>query len=173
MCVVEFECMLTKATNCHIVSVWPYMDFQPTVDVKTVLSQLMERLSNYASSSEDVSHLWATVSSQSLSCLFTSSFFQVLPEFLQVEAFAKLSSAIGKVESGKREAGKGKKRAPWSCNSDDPYLLLKTLYWMYFLQCRNYMYPLCFFSLLGREESPCSWSDWRCGPWNVQRHCSS
>ncbi|KAG8632311.1 vacuolar protein sorting-associated protein 35B isoform X1 [Manihot esculenta] len=47
---------------------------QPTVDVKTVLSQLMERLSNYASSSEDV-----------------------LPEFLQVEAFAKLSSAIGKV----------------------------------------------------------------------------
>lgn len=75
--------------------------------------------------------------------------------------------------SGKREAGKGKKRAPWSCNSDDPYLLLKTLYWMYFLQCRNYMYPLCFFSLLGREESPCSWSDWRCGPWNVQRHCSS
>ncbi|XP_012073762.1 vacuolar protein sorting-associated protein 35B isoform X2 [Jatropha curcas] len=47
---------------------------QPTVDVKTVLSQLMERLSNYAASSEDV-----------------------LPEFLQVEAFTKLSSAIGKV----------------------------------------------------------------------------
>eukprot|EP00258_Populus_trichocarpa_P034108 XP_024450127.1 vacuolar protein sorting-associated protein 35B isoform X1 [Populus trichocarpa] len=47
---------------------------QPTVDVKTVLSRLMERLSNYAASSADV-----------------------LPEFLQVEAFAKLSSAIGKV----------------------------------------------------------------------------
>ncbi|XP_034919572.1 vacuolar protein sorting-associated protein 35B isoform X1 [Populus alba] len=47
---------------------------QPTVDVKTVLSRLMARLSNYAASSVDV-----------------------LPEFLQVEAFAKLSSAIGKV----------------------------------------------------------------------------
>ncbi|XP_050363216.1 vacuolar protein sorting-associated protein 35B isoform X2 [Argentina anserina] len=47
---------------------------QPTVDVKTVLSQLMDRLSNYAASSTDV-----------------------LPEFLQVEAFAKLSNAIGRV----------------------------------------------------------------------------
>ncbi|GMH03284.1 hypothetical protein Nepgr_005123 [Nepenthes gracilis] len=47
---------------------------QPTVDIKTVLSQLMERLSNYAASSTEV-----------------------LPEFLQVEAFAKLSNAIGKV----------------------------------------------------------------------------
>ncbi|KAK2982274.1 hypothetical protein RJ640_020826 [Escallonia rubra] len=47
---------------------------QPTVDVKTVLSQLMERLSNYAASSPEV-----------------------LPEFLQVEAFTKLSNAIGKV----------------------------------------------------------------------------
>ncbi|KAK8512572.1 hypothetical protein V6N13_082886 [Hibiscus sabdariffa] len=47
---------------------------QPTVDVKTVLSQLMDRLSNYAASSADV-----------------------LPEFLQVEAFSKLSNAIGKV----------------------------------------------------------------------------
>ncbi|KAJ6336766.1 hypothetical protein OIU76_006607 [Salix suchowensis] len=47
---------------------------QPTVDVKTVLSRLMARLSNYAASSADA-----------------------LPEFLQVEAFAKLSSAIGKV----------------------------------------------------------------------------
>ncbi|XP_034675654.1 vacuolar protein sorting-associated protein 35B-like isoform X1 [Vitis riparia] len=47
---------------------------QPTVDIKTVLSQLMERLSNYAASSAEV-----------------------LPDFLQVEAFAKLSSAIGKV----------------------------------------------------------------------------
>lgn len=47
---------------------------QPTVDVKTVLSQLMDRLSNYAASSAEV-----------------------LPEFLQVEAFSKLSGAIGKV----------------------------------------------------------------------------
>ncbi|XP_052203382.1 vacuolar protein sorting-associated protein 35B-like isoform X2 [Diospyros lotus] len=47
---------------------------QPNVDIKTVLSQLMERLSNYAASSPEV-----------------------LPEFLQVEAFARLSSAIGKV----------------------------------------------------------------------------
>lgn len=47
---------------------------QPTVDIKTVLSQLMERLSNYAASS-----------------------IEVLPEFLQVEAFAKLNNAIGKV----------------------------------------------------------------------------
>ncbi|XP_021283681.1 vacuolar protein sorting-associated protein 35B isoform X2 [Herrania umbratica] len=47
---------------------------QPTVDIKTVLSRLMDRLSNYAASSADV-----------------------LPEFLQVEAFGKLSNAIGKV----------------------------------------------------------------------------
>ncbi|KAG5542989.1 hypothetical protein RHGRI_015918 [Rhododendron griersonianum] len=47
---------------------------QPTVDIKTVLSLLMERLSNYAASSPEL-----------------------LPEFLQVEAFAKLSNAIGKV----------------------------------------------------------------------------
>ncbi|CAL1355542.1 unnamed protein product [Linum trigynum] len=47
---------------------------QPSVDVKTVLSQLMDRLSNYASTCPDV-----------------------IPEFLQVEAFAKLSSAISKV----------------------------------------------------------------------------
>ncbi|KAB1199959.1 Vacuolar protein sorting-associated protein 35A [Morella rubra] len=47
---------------------------QPSVDIKTVLSLLMERLSNYAASSTEV-----------------------LPEFLQVEAFSKLSSAIGKV----------------------------------------------------------------------------
>ncbi|CAN6457222.1 unnamed protein product [Victoria cruziana] len=47
---------------------------QPTVDIKTVLSQLMERLSNYAATG-----------------------VEVLPEFLQVEAFAKLSAAIGKV----------------------------------------------------------------------------
>ncbi|KAG4973453.1 hypothetical protein AAZX31_11G077300 [Glycine max] len=51
-----------------------YPQLQPSVDIKTVLSQLMERLSNYAASSADV-----------------------LPEFLQVEAFSKLSNAIGKV----------------------------------------------------------------------------
>ncbi|KAK4583913.1 hypothetical protein RGQ29_021865 [Quercus rubra] len=50
------------------------MFFKPSVDIKTVLSQLMERLSNYAASSTEV-----------------------LPEFLQVEAFSKLSNAIGKV----------------------------------------------------------------------------
>ncbi|XP_061363702.1 vacuolar protein sorting-associated protein 35B-like [Gastrolobium bilobum] len=47
---------------------------QPTVDIKTVLSQLMDRLSNYAASSTEV-----------------------LPDFLQVEAFTKLSTAIGRV----------------------------------------------------------------------------
>ncbi|XP_058725396.1 vacuolar protein sorting-associated protein 35B-like [Vicia villosa] len=47
---------------------------QPTVDIKTVLAQLMDRLSNYAASSSEV-----------------------LPEFLQVEAFTKLSTAISKV----------------------------------------------------------------------------
>ncbi|CAH9120559.1 unnamed protein product [Cuscuta epithymum] len=47
---------------------------QPAVDIKTVLSRLMDRLSNYATSSPEV-----------------------LPEFLQVEAFSKLSSAIWKV----------------------------------------------------------------------------
>ncbi|XP_022971465.1 vacuolar protein sorting-associated protein 35A-like [Cucurbita maxima] len=47
---------------------------QASVDIKTVLSQLMDRLSNYAASSGEV-----------------------LPEFLQVEAFSKLSQAIGKV----------------------------------------------------------------------------
>ncbi|KAK6924522.1 Vacuolar protein sorting-associated protein 35 [Dillenia turbinata] len=47
---------------------------QPSVDMKTVLSRLMERLSNYAASSTEV-----------------------LPEFLQVEAFAKFNNAIGKV----------------------------------------------------------------------------
>ncbi|KAL8134818.1 hypothetical protein AgCh_009724 [Apium graveolens] len=47
---------------------------QPSVDIKTILSRLMERLSNYAASSSEV-----------------------LPEFFQVEAFAKLSNAIGKV----------------------------------------------------------------------------
>ncbi|TYI27784.1 hypothetical protein ES332_A05G200200v1 [Gossypium tomentosum] len=47
---------------------------QPTVDIKTVLSRLMDRLSKYAASSADV-----------------------LTEFLQVEAFTKLSNAIEKV----------------------------------------------------------------------------
>ncbi|WOG91481.1 hypothetical protein DCAR_0310730 [Daucus carota subsp. sativus] len=51
-----------------------FPQLQATVDIKTVLSRLMERLSNYASSSPEV-----------------------LPDFLQVEAFNKLSGAIGKV----------------------------------------------------------------------------
>lgn len=59
----------------HLLSVFfCHCIFQASVDIKTVLSQLMERLSNYAASSAEV-----------------------LPEFLQVEAFSKLSSAIGKV----------------------------------------------------------------------------
>ncbi|KAF7809633.1 vacuolar protein sorting-associated protein 35A-like [Senna tora] len=53
---------------------------QPSVDIKTVLSQLMERLSNYAASSAEV-----------------------LPEFLQVEAFSKFSNAIGKVIEAQAE----------------------------------------------------------------------
>ncbi|CAL5326506.1 unnamed protein product [Camellia sinensis] len=52
---------------------------QPSVDIKTVLSRLMERLSNYAASSAEV-----------------------LPEFLQVEAFAKLNNAIGKAVERKK-----------------------------------------------------------------------
>ncbi|TXG59827.1 hypothetical protein EZV62_014400 [Acer yangbiense] len=51
-----------------------FPQLQPSVDIKTVLARLMERLSNYAASSAEV-----------------------LPEFLQVEAFAKLNNAIGKV----------------------------------------------------------------------------
>ncbi|PHT49951.1 Vacuolar protein sorting-associated protein 35A [Capsicum baccatum] len=47
---------------------------QPSLDIKMVLARLMERLSNYAALSTDV-----------------------LPEFFQVEAFAKLNSSIGKV----------------------------------------------------------------------------
>ncbi|PIN00935.1 Membrane coat complex Retromer, subunit VPS35 [Handroanthus impetiginosus] len=47
---------------------------QSSVDVKTVLARLMERLSNYAASGAEV-----------------------LPEFFQVEAFTKLNNAIGKV----------------------------------------------------------------------------
>ncbi|KAI4386824.1 hypothetical protein MLD38_004723 [Melastoma candidum] len=51
-----------------------FPQLQPGVDIETVLSQLMERLSNYAASCSDA-----------------------LPEFLQVEAFSKLNNAIGKV----------------------------------------------------------------------------
>ncbi|OIW11121.1 hypothetical protein TanjilG_22928 [Lupinus angustifolius] len=51
-----------------------YPQLQSSVDIKTVMSQLMQRLSNYAASSAEV-----------------------LPEFLQVEAFSKLSNVIGKV----------------------------------------------------------------------------
>ncbi|PWA86560.1 VPS35-A-like protein [Artemisia annua] len=51
-----------------------FPQLQPSVDIKTVLSGLMERLSSYAASS-----------------------IEVLPEFIQVEAFAKLNNAIGQV----------------------------------------------------------------------------
>lgn len=73
---------------------------QPGVDIKTVLSQLMERLSNYAASSAEVC-VYPTVKHNILytfDFLFLKlEYIQVLPEFLQVEAFAKFSSAIGKV----------------------------------------------------------------------------
>ncbi|XP_042387089.1 vacuolar protein sorting-associated protein 35B-like [Zingiber officinale] len=55
-----------------LLSAFPQL--QPTVDIKTVLSPLMDRLSNYAASSTEV-----------------------LPEFLKAEAFSKLSNAVGKV----------------------------------------------------------------------------
>lgn len=55
-----------------LLSAFPQL--QPSVDIKTVLSSLMERLSNYAASSGEV-----------------------LPQFLQVDAFSKLNNAIGKV----------------------------------------------------------------------------
>lgn len=47
---------------------------QSSVDIKSILSSLMERLSNYAASSSEV-----------------------LPDFLQVDAFSKLNTAIGKI----------------------------------------------------------------------------
>lgn len=58
----------------------------------------MERLSNYAAASADVSCLYAALQAMLSYFADYGSFFQVLPEFLQVEAFAKLSSAIGKVK---------------------------------------------------------------------------
>ncbi|KAK1565349.1 hypothetical protein Q3G72_024577 [Acer saccharum] len=62
----------------HLQTLEPLLDARPqlqlTVDIKTVLSRLMDRLSNYAASNPDV-----------------------LPEFLQVEASGKLSNATGKV----------------------------------------------------------------------------
>lgn len=73
---------------------WLYL--QPSVDIKTVLSQLMDRLSNYAASSTEVSvvHLSLKLNSHLLLISYIS---QVLPEFLQVEAFIKLSTAISRV----------------------------------------------------------------------------
>ncbi|KAF9612015.1 hypothetical protein IFM89_037298 [Coptis chinensis] len=63
--------------SCPYKSLPPFkLGEKPTVNTKTVLSQLMERLSNYAASSAEV-----------------------LLEFLQVEAFAKLSNAIRKVNT--------------------------------------------------------------------------
>jgi len=56
----------------------------------------MDRLSNYAASSTEVSlmHLFKKLS---FHVLLISFMPQVLPEFLQVEAFAKLSTAISRV----------------------------------------------------------------------------
>ncbi|KAF2592259.1 hypothetical protein F2Q70_00045496 [Brassica cretica] len=66
-------CTQLMVGGLSVLSVLP-STILPTVDTKIVLTQLMDRLSNYAASSPDVLH-----------------------EFLQVEAFAKLSNAIGKV----------------------------------------------------------------------------
>ncbi|PPD77833.1 hypothetical protein GOBAR_DD25230 [Gossypium barbadense] len=77
-----------------------FPQLQPTVDIKTVLSRLMERLSNYAASSADV-----------------------LPEFLQVEAFSKLNNAIGKTRPRKGEKREREERAKRSCNICDPQLV--------------------------------------------------
>lgn len=59
----------------------------------------MDRLSNYASSSPEVSFFFLYFPFMLLDHVidFSFSHIQVLPEFLQVEAFTKLSSAIGKV----------------------------------------------------------------------------
>lgn len=56
----------------------------------------MDRLSNYAASSTEVSlmHLLLKIK---LPSVLISFLVQVLPEFLQVEAFTKLSTAIGRV----------------------------------------------------------------------------
>lgn len=58
----------------------------------------MERLSNYAASSTEVSngmlYSWLQSSNRGTDDDFM---LQVLPEFLQVEAFAKLNNYIGKV----------------------------------------------------------------------------
>lgn len=59
----------------------------------------MERLSNYAASSPEVSDhsLALLVLSFDANLLVDYEILQVLPEFLQVEAFGKLNNAIGKV----------------------------------------------------------------------------
>ncbi|KAI4316958.1 hypothetical protein L6164_024879 [Bauhinia variegata] len=74
---------------------------QPTVDIKTVLSQLMERLSNYAASSKFV-----------------------LPEFLQVEAFAKLSNAISRARRSKQRI---KKESPFFVHTDNSFYQLQVI----------------------------------------------
>lgn len=81
---------------------------QSSVDIKTVLSQLMDRLSNYAASSSEV-----------------------LPEFLQVEAFSKLSNAIGKV----------KVLEPWNIICREVLLPWRSGFWNIFV------WSFCFLSL--------------------------
>jgi len=56
----------------------------------------MDRLSNYAASSTEVS-LMHLLKKLSFNVLLISFMLQVLPEFLQVEAFTKLSTAISRV----------------------------------------------------------------------------
>ena len=64
-----------------------------------VLSQLMDRLSNYAASNADVSYqlLFLSLFVLLLHVFPNCDVCQVIPDFLHVEAFAKLSNAIGKV----------------------------------------------------------------------------
>jgi vacuolar protein sorting-associated protein 35 len=72
---------------------------QLNVDIKTVLSALMDRLSNYAASSPEVS-IPRNLDEGNFCIglrLTLANYMQVLPEFLQVEAFTKFSNAIGKV----------------------------------------------------------------------------
>jgi vacuolar protein sorting-associated protein 35 len=70
---------------------------QLNVDIKTVLSALMDRLSNYAASSPEVSIPRNLDEGNFCIGLTLANYMQVLPEFLQVEAFTKFSNAIGKV----------------------------------------------------------------------------
>jgi hypothetical protein len=82
---------------------------QPTVDIKTVMSQLMERLSKYVAASPDVCHdtpthlhtlcLVHTLTKKTIMAHMGWNGVQVLQEFLQVEAFSKFSHSVVEVSS--------------------------------------------------------------------------